>query len=93
MSHHSEHSELLKRFGAEMERRARRRWPDGRAGPEDDGETVYGIAHDQEHHIVRLEFSKPMDWLGLDVKAATELRNRLNEFLLSESEQNTAVDS
>jgi len=84
--HHGEERELMERFGEEMERRARRRWPDGRVSADDDGMTAFGFAHDRKHHVLRIEFSKPIDWMGLDVDAATQLRDRLNTFITEETE-------
>lgn len=79
LPHHGEESELRRRFMDELAGRAQRRWPDGRVGPDDDGQLTFAIANDVAHGIIRIEFSKPTDWIGLDIAAAEALRDRLQQ--------------
>lgn len=58
---------------------ANRQWPQGRINGEDDGETAFAIAADLGNKIVRIQFSKPMSWLGLDAEAARKLAAMLLE--------------
>jgi hypothetical protein len=82
IQHHSpEDAENQKRLIDEIFGRAQRRWPDGRISGDDDGVTAYAIAADPQHRIVRIQFTKPMCWLGLDVKAARQLRDALDNKL------------
>lgn len=83
VQHHSEESALHKAFLDELAGRAKRRWPDGRVGPTDDGELHYAVANDVQHQIIRIEFSKPTDWIGLDIEAARQLRDRLDDGIMA----------
>ncbi len=56
-----------------------RKWPHGRVNGDDDGETAFAIAADPRYKIVRIQFTKPMNWLGLDVKSARQLAAMLTE--------------
>ena len=83
--HHSdsemneEQERALRRILAEMSGKADREWPDGRISADDDGESAYAIAADPEHGIVRIQFTKPMKWLGLDLKSAETLKDALEQ--------------
>ena len=57
----------------------KRTWPQGRAGPEDDGETQLAIAVDEKHKIVQIEFPNPTLWIGLDLKSAQAFRVMLDK--------------
>lgn len=46
-------------------------FPDGKVSPEDEGELQLGIAHNQDHVILR--FGKPVAWLELPPREAREL--------------------
>lgn len=82
IQHHSpEENEATQRFISEIMKTSERKWPDGRLSGDDDGETAYAIAADPRNKIVRIQFSKPMCWIGLDVKAAKHLRDMLDEKL------------
>ena len=82
--HHgdSRNSELIKRFLDQANGKAGRAYPNGRVGATDEGELVYAIAADSKHQIIRIEFNKPVDWLGLDLESAEALRDMLTEKLL-----------
>jgi hypothetical protein len=80
IEHHSpEDAANQKRLIDEIFGQAKRRWPDGRVSGDDDGETAYAIAADVENQLVRIQFTKPMIWLGLSVKDAKALRDMLNQ--------------
>lgn len=83
-SHHGsqEQRELLKRLIDQGNGTAKRSYPDGRVSGDDDGELAYAIAADPRHQIIRIQFNKPVDWLGLDRKSAEALRDMLDEKLL-----------
>lgn len=59
--------------------RAKLKWPQGQCSPDDLGETAFAIAVDPSANIVRIHFTKPMTWLGLDKDSATKLRDLLTE--------------
>lgn len=54
-----------------------REWSHGRIGAEDDGDLAFAIATDKEHQTIVIRFGKPVEWIGLDRKAAEELRDQL----------------
>lgn len=83
MHHHGEgQDELLKRFLDQGKRPVKRTFSDGRIGADDDGDLAYLIAADPKRQIVRIEFNKPVSWLGLDRDSAEALRDKLTEKLL-----------
>lgn len=55
----------------------KRNYPEGRLGPDDEGELTYAVGPDPEDGIVRLEFDKPVEWLGLPPQQAIELAQSL----------------
>jgi hypothetical protein len=61
---------------------AKRAYPKGRMGADDDGELAYAIAVDARHQVIRVEFGKPITWIGLDREAAEKLRDVLTDGLL-----------
>lgn len=56
-----------------------RRWPQGRVSADDDGETHIAIAADPVYKIVRIQFTKPIEWLGFDAVTARNLAAKLIE--------------
>lgn len=48
------------------------RYPYGRADRTDEGELRMALACDHSNGIVRVEFGKPVAWLGLPVREARE---------------------
>jgi len=77
--HHPEDESLIRRFIDECAGTAPRQYPLGRLSHDDHGETAFAIAADKDNKIVRIQFSKPMDWLGLDAVSARKLAIMLNE--------------
>ena len=70
---------LLDRLISEIKGTANREWPQGRVSGDDDGVTAFAIAADRDNKIVRIQFTKPMFWLGLDNKSARDLAAKLIE--------------
>ena len=66
MPHHGdeEHRRLMQRFLDQAEGKANRAYPNGRAGGDDEGELAFAIAADKRHRMIRIEFNKPVDWVG-----------------------------
>jgi len=83
-SHHGsqEQRELLKRLMDQGNGTSKREYPDGRLSGDDEGTLAYAIAADLRHQIIRIEFNKPVDWLGLDKDSAEALRDKLTEKLM-----------
>ena len=85
--HHSEpqtpeQQALIRRFFDEASGAAEREYPNGRLGPDDDGTLTYAVAADRRHGVIKIVFSTPTGWLGLDIKAAEELRDTLTKKIL-----------
>lgn len=55
------------------------RYPRGRADQHDEGELRMAIAADHASAIVRIEFGKPIGWLGLPVTEARALAELLSK--------------
>ncbi len=53
-------------------------FPRGQLNADDEGEIRLAIAADRKAGIVRIEFGKPVGWLGLPAQAALELAERLS---------------
>ena len=70
-SHHGDpasggpQNEIMKRFLAQLEGTARREYPHGRMGADDEGALSYAVAADREHGTVVIRFGKPVEWIGL----------------------------
>lgn len=74
-------SEVQERFMRQMTGTDRREYPSGRMGAEDDGALAYAIASDDRHRTIVIRFPRPVEWIGLDMTAAEELRDQLTERL------------
>lgn len=59
--------------------KAQREWPDKRVSGDDDGVTAFAIAVDPVHKIIRIQFTKPVNWIGLDLETAENLNLLLAE--------------
>lgn len=84
-SHHGVSEEAqrsMKRFNDALDGIAKREWPDGRIGKDDDGSVSFALATDMQHRCIRMVFPKPVGWIGLDVTVAEQLRDELTERLL-----------
>ena len=79
MSHHGDiPSEFLddirQRFG---QIGATGQFPRGRLGPTDEGEIKIAIAADPSAGIIRIEFGKPIAWIGFTPEQAREIADSL----------------
>ncbi len=52
-------------------------------GAEDDGDLAYALTNDDKHQTIVLRFGKPVEWIGLGLKEAEELRNQLTERIMA----------
>lgn len=78
-----EQSELMKLFMEQATGTAKRQFPAGRMGAEDDGALTYAIATDDRYRTIVIRFPKPIEWIGLDISAAEQLRDSLTERLMA----------
>lgn len=76
-------SELMKRLLEQQNGTAKREWSAGRMGAEDDGDLSYALATDQRRGVIAMRFGKPVEWIGLGIKEAEELRDQLTERLMA----------
>lgn len=88
LSHHGdgrserELHELRKRFLEQVAGNAKREWSAGRMGAEDDGALSYAMATDSRHGVIVMRFGKPVEWIGLGITEAEQLRDQLTERLM-----------
>lgn len=80
---HGEADELRKRFLDQLNGTAKRKYEQGRMGADDDGALSYAITNDDRHGVIVIRFGKPVEWIGLGVKEATELRDQLTERIMA----------
>jgi hypothetical protein len=48
-------------------------YPHGKIGSDDEGQLAIRIAADRRYNVVRIDFSKAIHWLALDVESAEGL--------------------
>lgn len=82
VSHHGD-SEIMKRFIDQVDGTARREYPAGRMGHEDDGALAMAITIDRQRNTIVIRFGKPVEWIGFGRKEAEALigllQTKLNE--------------
>lgn len=69
----------LQRFFYEMGGGKDRNWSQGRISGDDDGDTAIAIAADKQNKVVRIQFTKPIEWLGFPAEQARQLAAKLIE--------------
>ncbi len=69
--------ELIKRFESERAGTAKREFPEGRLGADDDGSLTFKIGADESKGVVAIEYSKPTAWVAMNPKQAIELAQAL----------------
>lgn len=79
VNHHGDAEELnnLRRFVDQMHGTARREYPQGRMGHEDDGSLCYSLTADPRHQTVVIRFGKPVEWIGLGIEDIDNLIEQL----------------
>jgi hypothetical protein len=82
--------EALNRLVDEIAGTAKREYPEGQISADDQGVTAFAIATDLRNQIIRIQFTKPMTWLGLGLVEARRLREILDE-KIDELENNLVV--
>lgn len=71
-------SEAERRLLAEFLELSSKQFPNGRISKDDEGETAFAIATDKQNQIIRIQFSKPIAWIGLDLESAKRLHSLLS---------------
>lgn len=85
---------LLRRYMEQAEGRAKRAYPEGRIGADDDGELAMVVRADIPKQTVIIDFGKPVVWLGLkpdDVRGLIELLQKHLELVESPAEVPASV--
>lgn len=54
------------------------KFPDGKIGPDDEGELTLGVVRDSQGRV-HVNFGKPVQWLAMPPEKAIELANMLRE--------------
>lgn len=75
-------AEIRKRFLDQIDGKAKREYPKGRMGADDDGALSMAITSDTRHSTIVIRFGKPVEWIGLGIVDAEHLRDQLTERLM-----------
>ena len=70
-------SDIRRRFVDQVTGCEKREYPEGRLGADDDGALTYAVGPDPSGEVIRLEFGKPVEWIGLPPLQAIELAQSL----------------
>ena len=82
-THHGDNPEAHRLFMEQFMGTAKREYPHGRIGPDDDGALSYAMATDDKRRIIVIRFPKPTAWIGLDLASAVELNDQLTERIMA----------
>lgn len=82
-SHHGNDGVDIRRFMEQVTGTAKREYPAGRMGADDDGALSYAMATDDRTRTIIIRFPKPTEWIGLGITEATELRDQLDERIMA----------
>ena len=80
-------AKIMERFCDQVDGTAKREYPQGRMGHEDDGSLSMAITADPVHKTVVIRFGKPVEWLGLGPKEVNQFINLLKDKLSDLGEQ------
>lgn len=75
--HYSGDPDAVQRFVDQGTGTAKPAFPDGKVSEDDEGELAFAVATDLTAKIIRIDFNKPVHWLGLDVESAAKLKDLL----------------
>lgn len=81
VNHHGDAEQLanMRRLVDQIKGTARREYPAGRMGAEDDGSLSYAVAADPKHSVIVIRFGKPVEWIGLGLDDARALIDALEQ--------------
>lgn len=65
--------EVMQRFMAQVEGRAKRQYQHGRLNADDEGALALAVAADHKHQRIIIDLGKSVDWIGLTAKDAQGL--------------------
>lgn len=46
------------------------KYPDGKMNPSDEGALLFQIGVDVQHKVIRIDFNKPVLWMGMNMESA-----------------------
>lgn len=79
--HHNEdmqeQSRLLDLLRKQKEGTAERQWPEGRVDGTDDGQVAFKIESDPDTQVVKIDFGKPVVWVGMGPQDAVQMAQLL----------------
>ena len=61
-------AKLMQRFNDQVSKTAKREYPHGRLGGDDEGALAFAVKADHENGTVVINFGKPVVWIGLTPK-------------------------
>ncbi len=76
---HAQDEAARKRFADDLAGISKRAYPNGRVGPDDDGESAVAMAFDPVHDVIKVMFPVPTNWFALDYESAVHFRDMLGE--------------
>lgn len=76
--HYSGDDEILQRFIDQASGTAKQEFPNGKMSEQDEGELAFAIALDTKARVIRIDFNKPVTWLGMDLESARNLKRELS---------------
>lgn len=88
----ADRDKIAKRLRAQIDGTAKREYPEGRAGPGDEGALALAVAADHTYKLVRVVFGKPVTGLGLPPKDAVALAQILVKKARAVSTEPLVVD-
>lgn len=84
--------EIMRRFVDQVEGRAKRKFSDGRIGPNDDGDVSFACSADAKNKIVILDFGKPVSWIGMQPEQAVAIAEMLVKFARQVSDRPLTIE-
>lgn len=78
LGHHGD-SKVVQRLLDQLNGTAKREYPRGRMGHDDDGALSYVIATDLPRQTIIIRFGKPVEWVGMGIPEAEQLRDALTD--------------
>ena len=72
-----EMKKLFQRFEDQKSGKAKRTYSDGRKAADDEGDLAFKIGPDEKGEFIKIEFGKPVEWIGLPPENAIALAQML----------------
>lgn len=69
--------DVIRRLMDQLEDKAKREYPEGRIGANDEGTLAFVIKADLEHGVVTVHFGKPVSWFGMSPQDVMKFVDKL----------------